>query len=181
MLNRLFGRAGKGASPKEKRAPWRGKRILEAAGSGERAEYDHASYPTVAVQWVSRAAGRALKPPRIPQQKTTVYLKATGFCAAGRRYLSLSQLEKQKGERGVFCRDCFGREVFCVRERFPCFDAEDFLHEDRCFRWFFLHEEGRLWRVFYADGTGRIYVTQDVRYLEADCWEKMKREGYLGE
>lgn len=68
------------------------------------------------------------------------------FIAAGRPYLAAAQLKaKEAGEMdGVFYRgfkvpvyrDTYGRRVLYFRERFPCFDSYDRIHENRHYHWY---------------------------------------------
>lgn len=75
------------------------------------------------------------------------------FTAAGKPYLTTAQLTTRKdGEQdGILYRgykvpahrDLYGRRVLCFRERFPCFDEYDRMHENRYYRWYaILHDEG---------------------------------------
>lgn len=88
---------------------------------------------------------------------------------AGRFYISPSQLTVKLDKQGIWRKDCYGCEVFCVKERFPCFDSSDFLHEKRFCRWLFLRENRKLHRVFYSDKQLLLSVTDDVRFLESTC------------
>ncbi len=188
MFNRLFGKSSAYSQLKQKiessrpvyqRTPWDGDMILEKIDNGKNVQYSSCVYPTVVVQWVSKKTGEDGRPlsVRTPQESTRKYLKG-GFTVAGKFYVSLAQLTAKRDEYGIWCEDCYGREVFCVRERFPCFDSSDFIHENRFYRWFFLRENGKLWRVFSADESPLIYVTKDVRMLESGCWDQMKWKNY---
>lgn len=133
------------------------------------------------MQWVSREAGEDGQPlsVRTPEETTRKYPKV-GFTVARKSYLSLAQLTAKSDKHGIWCEDCYGREVFCVSERFPCFDSEDFLSEKRYYRWFFLRENGKLWRVFSIDENPILTVTKDVRMFEETCWREMQQQNFNG-
>ena len=77
-------------------------------------------------------------------------------------------------EDGVLCKDIYGRDVFYMSERFPCFDSFDHANETRYYRWFFLKEKGKLTRVYYADERNIIQITEDVRNLEKNAWKRSR-------
>lgn len=137
----------------------------------------------ISLKWVHTAEkgedGTALE--RIPVEQTSTYTDGKPFRAAGRDYASLEQLTVEKDERSVWCRDIYGREVFCVAERFPCFDSYDFLYDNRCYRWFYIRENGRLTCIYHADGENKITVTEDMGMLGRGSWDSMLREGYVQE
>lgn len=95
------------------------------------------------------------------------------FIAAGRPYLTPSQLKaKADGEldgvlyRGykvpVF-RDSFGRKVLYFRERFPCFDVYDSMHENRYYHWFAILHEGGVALVYIEDEKPGTQVQENYR------------------
>lgn len=165
--------------PTYRRKPWDGDMILKQVGSGKNVSYLTCSYPTVDMRWVSREMGEDGQPisVRTPVESRMEYPKV-GFIVAGKFYASLAQLTVKRDIYGIWCEDCYGREVFCVSERFPCFDSSDFLHENRFYRWFFLRENGKLWRIFSIDETPIVSVTKDVRMLENTCWTEMQYHKY---
>lgn len=179
MFKKLFRQKKEPPRPTYQRRPWYGDMILKQVGNGKNVSYPFCSYPTVDMRWVSRETGEDGQPlsVRTPVESKKIYPKA-GFTVAGKFYVSLAQLTAKSDTYGIWCEDCFGREVFCVSERFPCFDSEDFLHEKRCYRWFFLREKGKLWRVFSTDGQPFLSVTKDVRMLEDNCWSEMRQRNY---
>lgn len=126
------------------------------------------------IEWV-RSDGTI----RIPEEKNRDFLYPGIFTAAGKVYPNWQSLCIRKDESGHFCRDIYGREVFCMSERFPCFDSYDYANETRRYRWFFIKENGRLIRVYYADGRNKIQVTEDVRDLENKCREQMQELGWI--
>ena len=155
--------------------------LLKRCGNISKVHYYYSSYETDAICWVSRESKENGEPvcTRAPKEQTVEYSKSEGFVAAGRKYQSIQQLCVETDETGTWCKDRYGREVFCVKERFPCFDSYDYLYEDRYFRWFFLQENGKLTRVHYTDQRNSIYVTEDVANLETKCWEKMNALDYF--
>lgn len=149
--------------------------LLRRTGPGSGVQYGTSSYGTCVVEWYLPAdEGRV----RRPQETAAVYSVHGGFNAAGKHYTSLSQL--CLGENRDTCRgrDIYGREVLCLKERFPCVDSYDLLYENRYFRWFFIRRGNSLTRVYYTDERDHIYVTEDVGNLENKCWEQMCRLRY---
>lgn len=146
-------------------------------------EYEHSLYSSAQLTWVSRetdASGKPLRS-RVPHEKRTKYPASGPFTAAGRTYASLEELhveQEESYEKGIFCKDKFGRIVFYIAERFPCFDSYDYAYENRYFRWFFICENGKLTRIHYTDETKIIDVTEDVLGLENNCLKEMNRAGY---
>ena len=114
---------------------------------------------------------------RIPEETQRKLPYPAPFTAAGKPYPNWSALCAE-GE-GYFRKDLYGREVFYISERFPCFDSYDYANENRYYRWFFLKENGKLTRVYYADGRNVIEVTEDVSGVENKCREIMIRENWL--
>ena len=166
--------------PEDLCLPWEGDMVLRRVGSGERVDYPLYSSATERLQWVSRKTdgeGRPLSV-RDPEERTHTFPVVSGFVAAGKWYASLKLLTVKTDANGLWCRDVYGREVLAVRERFPCFDSEDFLHEDRYYRWFLLREGGKLTRVYHTDERPTVTVTEDVRDLEPYCWEMVQREHF---
>ena len=116
---------------------------------------------------------------RTPEEQDRYFDYPGLFTAAGKKYLSLKLLCIHKDPSSPIGRDIYGREVFCVSKRFPCFDSYDYLHENRYYRWFFIKENGVLTRVYYSDGRPRLRVTEDVQNLENTCLEQMESHGWL--
>jgi len=116
---------------------------------------------------------------RVPEEKHKDFLYPGPFFAAGKAYVSWKGLCAQQTESGL-CRDLYGREVFYMAERFPCFDSYDYANENRYYRWFFLREQGKLTRVYYADERHKIEVTEDVSGLENKCRERLQKIGWIG-
>lgn len=136
---------------------------------------------SVSLKWVNAAGkgGDGANEERIPSETTRTYTDGKPFRAAGRDYASLEQLTAVKDERGVWCRDVYGREVFCVAERFPCFDSYDFLYEKRCYRWFYIREQGKLTCIYHIDEAETFTVTEDMEMLGQNSWNCMLSEGYV--
>lgn len=116
---------------------------------------------------------------RIPEETRKEFPYPGVFVAAGRTYPSWKALCVSQDETGHFCKDLYGRDVFYIRERFPCFDSFDYANETRYYRWFFLREKGRLTRIYYADERNKIQITEDVRNLENSCRQQMQELGWL--
>lgn len=176
---KLFGKKA-GTAPD---LPWSGKMYPEPCGEGPRLNYPLSSYSSHLLRWVSRekdADGAPLKV-RTPFESTRTFSVNGGFTAAGRHYDSLEQLYVEYDSTKTWCRDCYGREVLYLAERFPCFDSCDFENEDRFYRWFFLRQNDRLTRIHHTDTTGKIYVTEDLRSIERNMWSLMGICGYFKE
>ena len=126
------------------------------------------------IQWVA-PDGTA----RNPEEQNFTFSYPGTFQAAGKTYLSIKALCAWKTRREGIYKDIYGREIFCVTERFPCFDSYDYANENRYYRWFFIKENGRLTRVYYADERNKIEVTEDVASLEYKCRDAMVEAGWL--
>lgn len=174
-MEKWFKKGEDAAVPVEKQ-PWTGDMVIRACGGGELASYPGCRHSTYRLQWVSRTTGEV----REPQETTRIYPVGQGFTAAGKHYQSIRQLDVQHDETLTWCRDIYGREVLYLRERFPCFDSEDFLYEKRFYRFFFLREGEKLTRVQYTDESNTVTVTEDVANLERQWMEKFQSLGYLG-
>jgi hypothetical protein len=116
---------------------------------------------------------------RIPEETKTDYPYPGIFKAAGKVYPGLRTLCKDLDKSGICCTDLYGRQVLYISELFPCFDSYDYMNENRYYRWFFIKEDGKLTRVYYADTRGVVQVTEDVRTLETRCLEEMKKLNWL--
>ena len=128
------------------------------------------------LKWVSRELDENENPltSRIPEPvRTTQSLKA-GFSAAGRSYRSIRELAVAKKDGGPVCIDCYGREVFCFFERFPCFDSYDYLYEHRYIRRFLIREGDRLTLVYYEDENDSVNVTEDLKRVKVAWWKEME-------
>lgn len=158
-----------------------GDMMIRGCGTGDGVRYPGAFYSTEKIRWVSRKRTETGLPAEIrnPQEKNRVYPFARGFTAAGKRYADLGELRAQSGGHPNWYRDIYGREVLCLAKHFPCFDCFDAVHEHRFYRWFFLREANALTRVYFADESEFIYVTEDVENVEDFCWEEMNRLGYF--
>ena len=150
--------------------------VLRTTGSGDWVEYPNYSCGTDRMEWVGKDGSV-----RHPQPVTKKYSIIGGFHAAGKHYLILNQLMAQTDEYRRWCRDCYGREVFAIRERFPCFDSYDAMNEHRYYRWWFIRQGNVLTRIYRTDETNEIFVTEDVQDLEGLCWSRMQTEGYCCE
>lgn len=137
-------------------------------------------YSTKCLWWISEESDENGQPVFIREsEEHTVKLPASmPFTAAGMQYRMLKQLSPQDVVNGIDT-DIYGRQVLSVRERFPCFDSYDYQHEHRYHRWFFLKENGRLTRIYTADESGWIHVTEDAENIENDCVELLKQVGWV--
>ena len=116
---------------------------------------------------------------RIPEEVNHKFSYPGPFQAAGKTYLSVKSLCALKTRKENVYKDIYGREVFYIAERFPCFDSYDYANENRYYRWFFIKEKGRLTRVYYADERGEIEVTEDIASIENRCRQEIDAAGWL--
>ena len=96
------------------------------------------------------------------------------FIAAGKPYLTAAQLKANKegeldgvlyrGYKVPVYRDTHGRRVLYFRERFPCFDSYDRLHEDRHYHWYAIEEGGKVTLVYTQDEKPGAQVHEDYQY-----------------
>ena len=131
---------------------------------------------SIGVEWVSKQLDAEGKPVcvRKPEQEKSKFLVEQGFFAAGKAYRNIQQLTVQKVD-DYLCKDTYGREVLCFRERFPCFDSYDYLYEDRYFRWFFIRERDSVTMVYTEDTRPEIQVTEDIRQIPRKWWETIQK------
>lgn len=150
-------------------------------GKGENVNYTPGGlYSTKCLWWGSEETDDKGDPVYIRESRehTTRYPSALPFYAAGKLYLNLGQLYGGEVTDGV-TTDVYGRQVLCHRERFPCFDSYDYLNEHRYYRWFLLKEHGKLTRVYTADESGWIHVTEDVENLENKLVDELKKYHWI--
>lgn len=112
------------------------------------------------------------------QESSREFQLASGFEAAGRKYTGLSQLLAEKTNDSGEYKDIYGRRVFEVKERFPCFDSYDYLHENRYYRWFYIQEDGMLCCIYHADQRDTIKVTENAAKVNERSFKAMKEAGY---
>lgn len=138
-------------------------------------------YGTERICWVSRETddGGAPLHTRKPNPSVKEYPSPGVFQAGGKTYTSRNQLTMVKDEDGTWCKDMYGRQVLCLRERFPCFDSYDFAHENRYYYWYFLRDGDRLTRIYYGDGSRKIIVTEDVEDLEYSRYRDLQELKFL--
>lgn len=139
-------------------------------GPGKGCSYELSSYSSREIRWDSLQSDTQGAPlySRTPEPHHTIFPYPGTFCLAGKTYTGLDQLCAQSIGEDLWL-DIYGRTVMTLSQRFPCFDSYDLINEDRYYRWFLLPEKDRLHRVFYEDGRRRIYVTEDVCFLENCC------------
>lgn len=157
------------------------KMVIRRCGDGSPVRYPGCLHSTEHIRWVSPRKTDAGLPAEIrePQESSRAYPVDWGFVAAGKRYANFSQLCVQHEEGPPWFRDIYGRRILSVAKRFPCFDVFDSMYERRFYHWFFLREGNALTRIFFEDGSGTIYVTEDVANLEQYCLELMEEMDYL--
>ncbi len=95
------------------------------------------------------------------------------FTAAGKIYLTPTQLKTHKdgeldgvlyrGYKVPVYRDCHGRRVLYFRERFPCFDSYDRLHENRYYHWYAIENVGKVTLVYTEDEKPGAQVHEDYQ------------------
>jgi len=153
---------------------------LQDMGSGTRVNYEPGGmYGARCLWWVSEETNEEGQPVYIRESRERTVKVPAGqpFTAAEKLYGNLGQLSPENVIDGLDT-DIYGRQVLCFRERFPCFDSYDYLHEHRYYRWFFILENGRLTRIYTADESGWIHITEDVENVEKNCAELLKQFGW---
>ena len=146
-------------------------------GNRTRVRYSRSMYSAQSIRWVSTEQDENGEPAatRVPVESSRKFRYPGRFAADGKIYQDWRQLCcKETNVSGVYT-DVYGRSVFCYAERFPCFDSEDYLYENRFYRWFFILEKGKITRVFYTDECKEVDVTEDVANIEDDCWSELGR------
>jgi len=169
------------AQPQVKEPEYTAALKLCVMGDGSRVNYEPGGlYSAKCLWWVSEETDSEGQPVYIREskEKTVKLPAALPFSAAGKLYLNIGQLYSGEEADGL-TTDIHGRQVFYYRERFPCFDSYDYLHEHRYYRWFLLKENGRLTRVYTADESGWLHVTEDVENLERKLTEELKKVGWV--
>ena len=118
---------------------------------------------------------------RVPEEGERRSFGLREFSAGGREYLSLNQLMAEELVESQIYKDVYGRSVFAFKERFPCFDSYDYLHENRYYRWFYVREGDTLSCVYYRDECDHVHVVDDLRYIDKKAaWEEMNESGWQG-
>lgn len=128
----------------------------------------------VEIQW--RQPDGTLRTPREERREPSY---PGFFSVAGRVYTRCRALIAEETAEENLARDIYGREVLWMAELFPCFDSYDYMNENRHYRWFYIREDGKLTRVFYADGNKMVEITEDVRYVEKDALARMQELGWV--
>lgn len=118
---------------------------------------------------------------REPEERDVEFAYPGTFTAAGKRYSSWQELcHVMKDEYGHSCQDIYGREVFALRERYPCFDVYDRMYENRYYRWFYIREGDTLTCVYRDDGRNIIRVTEDVAAMKEWQCNAMRNAQWTG-
>ena len=149
--------------------------ILQSMGFGKMVRHRHGLYSTVRLRWVDENNPERY---RDPIEKTTEYRVGRPFWAAGKKYRKLSQLLTESPKGAPWYRDIYGREILHLAERFPCFDSNDYLYENRYFRDLFICEKDRLTRIVVTDEEDTFTVTEDVQDIKPDVWKEFRSLGY---
>lgn len=150
-------------------------------GEGESSlQYQGICCKGVRLLWKNRVTGEI----RQPEEKTFTVDIDKPFRAGGRKchqMRDLAMFRPQNDPSGHWAQDYYGRKAFCIFERFPCFDSYDLIHEDRYYRWIFLCKHGVLTRIYTTDNhiDQKVYITEDVAWLERDAWTEMEKANYL--
>lgn len=124
------------------------------------------------VRWAG--ANGTIREPREKKRKAS----SGSFTAAGKQYSSWKQLCQTPTETIGISKDIYGRKVFYIMERFPCFDSYDYLHENRYYRWFYLAEGGVLTQVYLEDGRATAEITDDVACITEKHWQEMLQQNW---
>ena len=151
---------------------------LRRVGNGKGFRHELGFYSTEKVEWVSQETDENGNPIVILTQEETTResSKNLPFSLAGKKYLNYNHfLRKQDGDWG---KDIYGRTVLCTRERYPCFDCHDRMHENRYFRWYFIRKGNSISQLFAADDQNKIYITENVQNIEGWAWRRMKSTGF---
>lgn len=119
----------------------------------------------------------------VSQGKKFIVAADQPFLAAGRYYEKTQDLEiaRMKDDpTWSWSMDRYGRKVFKVKERFPCFDSYDSFCEDGYSLWFYICRNGVLTRIYIGDGwKSSVEVTEDVAFLDKRSWREMEKAHYL--
>lgn len=133
------------------------------------------------IEWVSREKDETGQPLciRIPEPKERKF-PIIGFVAGGMLYpTTLSLMVRQKDKSKGLYSDIYRRTVLIVNESFPCFDSEDYQHENRYYHWAYLIGQGHLICVYWEDEGTWIEVTEDVRVVKEWAWKAMEQAGLI--
>ena len=131
----------------------------------------------VSLEWASRDTNPDGTPAEIrnPEPVTVKGNLLDEIRAAGKLYHHYRDIAiSRMAENGLWA-DCFGRQVLCFKERFPCFDSYDYLHENRYYRWCLIREGDKLTVVAYADTQKWVEVTEDAAKVNAAWWEEIRK------
>lgn len=128
---------------------------------------------------------------RKPERRFTEYRVGEAFQAAGKVY-SKEEMLRASGQEWVWdydssgyhdmagrFTDAYGRKVYYISERFPCFDHYDKKYENRSYRYYFLCEDHKLICIRFADGSKYISVTEDAASIEYRLWRKLKEQNWI--
>ena len=118
---------------------------------------------------------------RTPEPEEKEYEMPLPFRAGGFPYLHTRQLLAiPTGGKDLY-RDGYGRKVFACKERFPCFDSYDYMHEKRYYHWAYLTHGGKLVCVYFEDEDRQITVTEDAAQVPGAHYDAMCEAGLVDE
>lgn len=151
--------------------------VLCAQDYDEKIQYQYNWISAVELKWIKKHINSDVNSviERIPSEKTKEY-PCDDFIAAGVNYHNLEHLciNGKNDMHDLCCFDILGRTVIRISEHFPCFDDYDDMYENRYNYWFLIINGNKLTRVTYSDGCSKVKVTDDVKYLEKNCWEAIE-------
>jgi len=88
---------------------------------------------------IGRIAEMILRLEAGKNQKKTLNALPVRFIAGGKPYFAESQLTAHRiDDTQPIFRDCYGRMVLRIDERYPTFDSYDALYEDRYFHYYYI-------------------------------------------
>ncbi len=99
-------------------------------------------------------------------------LGAPLFVAAGKPYwyeLQLTVFRIHPTER--IYKDCYGRRVLLIHERYPTFDCYDALYENRYYHYYYIETPEGFTCVRTADDQSEIPIEEGIS-VESFIWEK---------
>ena len=152
----------------------RSEMVLKAEGFVGHAWICGCTHSLIRVHWVNQETEEVSRIPEEYEGEST----NLPISAGGKTFRYLSQLICGGVEGPDLFRDIYGRQVLCVRERFPTFDVYESMYEDRYVTWFFLRDNDRLTRIWVSDDTDLIGVTEDVCHIERKYWARMQEIGW---
>lgn len=128
---------------------------------------------------------------RKPEGRFVEYRVDGDFKAAGKVY-STEEMLRTRGQEQVWdydasgyhdmvgkFTDAYGRKVYYISERFPCYDRYDRQYENRFYRYYYLCEDNKLTRIRFADGSNYVSVTEDTATIDYQHWRKLNEQKWI--